>query len=394
MSRIWMKCLSLASILLLCSAALAASVTEYRIQLGVLPSESDARQLASALGAQAGMPLETLSFQGNYYVISMPYISQEKAIEAARKPQLMDLTGLDIIEVVTESAQVESGQQVYQIQLGNYSQRSYAETEMQKARSRGLSPLNIVPMDNFFKVRYGQFPSRDAAIAELPTVQDAGYADAWVTTGTVQQGGEIQKILSIRSLDLLDQVRVAATTGQPRQTEPAMQPQTSQQTRDLAPIQLRALAPTPTPPTYSPPARTEPAPQQPESQESQQQQPRRQPPQQEIAMTEPSQDLGSPTTDMVNVYTQPVREARKGDPIPIMAMAEGAGEVILNYRLKGGSSFIKVPMTKVDAQEWKAEIPAWAVTSLGVEYYILAKKGPDRYSSEGTKDDPYLIQVK
>jgi hypothetical protein len=392
MSRIWMQCLTSVSILLLCGAALAASVTEYRIQLGVLPSESDARQLASALGEQAGMPLETLSFQGNYYVVSMPYLSQEKAIEAARKPQLMDLTGLDIIEVVTESAQVESGQQVYQIQLGNYSQRSYAETEMQKARSRGLSQLSIVPMDNFFKVRYGQFPSREAAIAELPTVQDAGFADAWVTTGTVQQGGEIQQILSIRSLDLLDQVRVAASNEQPRQTEPAMQPQTSQQSRDLAPIQLRALAPTPTPPAYSPPAQTEPAPQEPESPQPPVTQ--RQQPQQEITMTQPSQDLGSPTTPVVNVYTQPVRDARKGDPIPIMAMAQGADEVILNYRLKGGSSFIKVPMTKVDAQEWKAEIPAWAVTSLGVQYYILAKKGPDRYSSEGTKDDPYLIQVK
>ena len=67
---------------------------------------------------------------------------------------------------------------------------------------------------------------------------------------------------------------------------------------------------------------------------------------------------------------------------------------MLHYRLKGGISYIKVPMIKGEEGTWTSEIPAWAVTNMGVEYYIQAKKSFRRYTGDADKDNPYLIQVK
>ena len=47
-----------------------------------------------------------------------------------------------------------------------------------------------------------------------------------------------------------------------------------------------------------------------------------------------------------------------------------------------------------EQEAWIAEIPGWAVTSLGLEYYIQAKKGFKRFTSEATKESPYVIPVK
>jgi len=96
----------------------------------------------------------------------------------------------------------------------------------------------------------------------------------------------------------------------------------------------------------------------------------------------------------VNVLTQPVQEAKKKTEIAILVKADGADEVVLHYRLKGGKSYIKVPMVKDAEGNWKSDIPAWAVTTLGVEYYLQAKKGFRRFTSGATEENPYLIQVK
>ena len=101
-----------------------------------------------------------------------------------------------------------------------------------------------------------------------------------------------------------------------------------------------------------------------------------------------------PGPDVV-ITTQPTLQGKKKSAVPIEARVEGeVGEVLLQYRLKGGVSYIKVPMVKGEDEVWRAEIPGWACTTLGVEYFIQAKKGPFRYTTEATQESPYLIQIK
>ncbi len=51
-------------------AALAAVETQYRVQLTVVSSEEDARQLVQTLQNQTQQELEILPYQGKYYVLA------------------------------------------------------------------------------------------------------------------------------------------------------------------------------------------------------------------------------------------------------------------------------------------------------------------------------------
>jgi len=352
--------------------AQAATTTQYYVQMSAVPSEADAGQLIRAYASRTQLPLQMIPFQGQYFVVAGEFSDPDSAKEAALDPALRDLVQLDVVKVVSESTDLKSGATVYQIQLGNFSTRGNAERIQGEARDRGLDPVQVMVIGGMYKVRFGQFASREAASSELPRVQNAGYDDAWLTSTKVEQGGLFKETLSVEALGI---VPPAPAIEAPAPVAVGAKPEPPK----MEPIHLSAqptLPPPPPQPVIAPPIQAPPP-----------FQPVAPPPQARVpALRESPPEIA--------VLTQPIREAKKKEPIPIATQALGADEVILHYRLKGGISYIKVPMIAGQQGVWKSEIPGWAVTGLGVEYFIQAKKGFRRFTGEGTKEMPYLIQVK
>lgn len=345
-------------------AAIAAVETQYRIQLTTVSSEEDAKQLVQSLQGQTRQLLEILPYQGKYYILAGTFSDAETAVEAAKEPALKEFAGLDVVRIAVEQSALNPGDTVFQVQLGNFSTLANAETTQAEAMDRGLSPVRIVESGGYFKVRYGQFSSREAATADLGVVHQAGYGDAWITSAKVEQSSQSKQVLRIEPMKLFAQAPPSQIEHGPAKTV-SME----------APIQLTGQ-PEPATEPILPPAQAiwqaPPAPPVPPM---------------------PSQAFPAQAPE-VTVLTQAVREARKKSEIPILVKADGADEVVLHYRLKGGKSFIKVPMVQDAEGNWKADIPGWAVTTLGVEYFVQAKKGFRRFTGEATEENPYLIQVK
>jgi hypothetical protein len=66
-----------------------------------------------------------------------------------------------------------------------------------------------------------------------------------------------------------------------------------------------------------------------------------------------------------------VQQSLAGAAIPINAYVVGTTAApSLFYRSHAGGNFVKVTMTKSQAGVWQATIPADAVTTNGVEYYL------------------------
>lgn len=363
--------LFMAGLLALGLGAEAAVRTSYRVQLSVVRSEEDAFDLASAVSQQTQLPVDVLSHLGRYYVLAGEFDAQEAAAAAANAPAFKDFAQLDVARVQLDTAAVEPGSEIFQIQLGNFSTPDNARTFQQEAQNKGLNPVFVEPLDGFFKVRYGRFASRSAATQEQEAVRNLGYEDAFVVATTAQQEGTVQQVVSIEPLGL-----VKATVAQPG--EGVMPPEATPPRTD--PIVLEPVAPEPPPPLVQLPPMAPAAP--------------------PVGPPEAPPRAYAPALPMqrgpeVSITTQPTLQGKKKTAIPIEARVEGeADEVLLQYRLKGGVSYIKVPMVKGEDGVWRAEIPGWACTTLGVEYFIQAKKGPFRYTTEATQESPYLIQIK
>jgi len=208
----------------------------------------------------------------------------------------------------------------------------------------------------------------EIARKELATAQKAGYTDAWIAVSKVEQSGSLQQVVSVEPMNLFKSMGMPDQMAASSQTSPA----------SMAPIQLPSeieKPETPETPEAQEPAAFVWAP----------------PAQPSTAVNIPQQAIG---TSDIAVSIVPIQEARKKDPIRVQAKADGADEVILNFRLKSGVSYIKVPMVHAADGSWTGEIPGWAVTSLGVEYFVQAKKSFRRFTGEATEESPYLIQVK
>jgi hypothetical protein len=221
---------------------------------------------------------------------------------------LKEFAGLDVVRVAVEESSLNPGDTVFQIQLGNFSTMANAETTQADAMKKGLNPVRIVEAGGYYKVRYGQFSSREAATADLDTVHQAGFGDAWITTAKVEQGSQSKHVLRIEPMNLFAQAPPSRTEHGPART-------VSMDT----PIQLSA----------QPEPATEPM--QPPAQAIWQAPPVRQAP----PMAAQSPAAQAPE---ITVLTQPVQEAKKKTGIPILVKADGADEVVLHYRLKGGKS--------------------------------------------------------
>lgn len=95
----------------------------------------------------------------------------------------------------------------------------------------------------------------------------------------------------------------------------------------------------------------------------------------------------------MNLSVSPVLSGAINKPIFVQAKAEGVEEVTLYYRLRGSVSYIAAPLQEVEQGIWAGEIPAWAVTPAGVEYYIQGRKGARRVFADATREHPFRVQV-
>lgn len=341
----------MAAVLVICVTGVSqgALTTQFQIQITVVPSEQDAKALMEALSGQVPLPLQAVPYQRQYYILAGNFSTQQAAMDAANEPAYREFAQLDVVRVTTDSATVQPGATIFQIQLGFFYNRENSEKYKTDAERRGLKPVFIeAGADGSYRILYGRFTTRDAAAAQLPSVRQAGFEDAWVTTSTATQERALQEIVKIEPLGLFGHPAPA-----PVAAAPAAPP------RQMPQIEL--------PPIHAP----EPPPQP-----------------QAVQYTRPA------APEDIIITTQPIREARRKTAIPIQARADGADEVNLHYRLKGGISYIRVPMITAGDGTWKAEIPAWAVSSMGVDYYIQARKGIRRFTSDATAESPYHIEVK
>ncbi len=93
----------------------------------------------------------------------------------------------------------------------------------------------------------------------------------------------------------------------------------------------------------------------------------------------------------------PVTSGVEGEPIDIYAMVTDniqVEEVALYYRRAGDQNYTKMVMTECEGciDAYNATIPASAVASATIEYYVTATDGVNQTTS-GAAEDPYVIQI-
>jgi len=106
---------------------------------------------------------------------------------------------------------------------------------------------------------------------------------------------------------------------------------------------------------------------------------------------------GSGDTEPPNITHSPVTSANEGNPILIYATITDNVSVInatLYYRMTGLSTYSPVSMSN-NGSNYSATIPAFAVTTAGVQYYIMAMDNSSNtaYSPSTAPTVPYTINV-
>ena len=93
----------------------------------------------------------------------------------------------------------------------------------------------------------------------------------------------------------------------------------------------------------------------------------------------------------------PVTEARAGASVSVSANVTdniAVGRVTLCYRTAGAQEYSEVTMSyNSTTKKYTATIPAAAVTTAGVEYYIEAMDNNGNYAFNGSQDTPNLIRT-
>jgi hypothetical protein len=71
-------------------------------------------------------------------------------------------------------------------------------------------------------------------------------------------------------------------------------------------------------------------------------------------------------------------------------------DVILFYRTSGETDYMQIEMTNTDGDTWTTEIPSYAVTTSGVEYYIFATDGVNDATDPETdaQENPHQVEIK
>ena len=69
-------------------------------------------------------------------------------------------------------------------------------------------------------------------------------------------------------------------------------------------------------------------------------------------------------------------------------------QVELFYRMAGSSNFVRLVMKETFKDAFTDVIPAYAVTPLGVEYYIVARDSQGNLTFHGTPQEPVFVVVQ
>jgi M6 family metalloprotease-like protein len=85
-----------------------------------------------------------------------------------------------------------------------------------------------------------------------------------------------------------------------------------------------------------------------------------------------------------------IRNAIKGTALAIKAFTHGTSAApVLHYRVKGAASWTTLTLTRSRAGVWQGTVPASAVTTKGVQYYLTAGSARDPF----TADLPHFVAV-
>jgi hypothetical protein len=98
-----------------------------------------------------------------------------------------------------------------------------------------------------------------------------------------------------------------------------------------------------------------------------------------------------------NVYHDLIEIATDSKDLPVMAVATDdirVQQVQLYYRVAGTNAYTFLPMAEIANQAYTAIIPAWAVTRLGTEYYLVARDSKGTLTSIGSAATPIFIVVQ
>jgi hypothetical protein len=102
-----------------------------------------------------------------------------------------------------------------------------------------------------------------------------------------------------------------------------------------------------------------------------------------------------PDTTLPTITHTPIASITVGEPLLISAEITDDIEVTdasLFYRQSGEAEYTEVAMTNTLDNEWTAEIPSSAITTVGIEYYIFATDGVNDATLPA--GDPYFVNVK
>jgi hypothetical protein len=97
------------------------------------------------------------------------------------------------------------------------------------------------------------------------------------------------------------------------------------------------------------------------------------------------------------IYHDLVEIATDARDLPVLAVTTDdirVQQVQLYYRVAGGSGFIKLVMNETANHAYTTIIPAYAVTPLGLEYYIQARDSKGTITSVGSAAKPNFIVVQ
>ena len=102
-----------------------------------------------------------------------------------------------------------------------------------------------------------------------------------------------------------------------------------------------------------------------------------------------------PYSTLPTITHTPITSETEGEPLLITAEITDNIEVVdasLFYRKRGETVYTEVAMTNTFDNEWTAEIPSSAITTLGIEYYLFATDGVNNATQP--MNNPYLVNVE
>jgi hypothetical protein len=97
------------------------------------------------------------------------------------------------------------------------------------------------------------------------------------------------------------------------------------------------------------------------------------------------------------VYHDLIYIATDAQDLPVMAVVTDdirVQKVDLYYRIAGSPGFVLMPLQMTDNHAYTAQIPASAVTPLGVEYYLVARDSKQTLTFAGTAAKPNFVVVQ